>query len=160
MQPFKEIEESYNNPDPWGYQSNRDDILRRDILIDISKRFGPYERCLDIGAGEGWITKMYPAKEIFGYELSHQAAARFPPNVNRATVIKGKYDLICATGVFYRHYDWRTFLNIIKTHASKHVLVSSIEDWEIPEVNKIGKVLYETRYKYRDWNQRTRMFEV
>lgn len=160
MQPFEEIERNYEQPDPWGYQTNEDDQKRKRTIIEVATFFGPYQRCLDIGAGEGWITKDYPAKELHGYEYSNNAAARFPETVKRVVVPIGKYDLVCATGVMYGHYNWPFFMQLIKDHSSKYVLVSSIDAWELPCVNDIGKEIYRTQYDYREWKQRTRMFKL
>jgi len=150
----------YSQPDPWGYQTNNHDINRKERLIMLANFFGPFERCLDIGAGEGWITKDYPAKEIHGYEKSDLAAARFPPNVGRPIPIVGKYDLVCATGVFYAHYPWDIFLGLVKEHASKYVLVSSIRDWEVECVEQIGTEIARQEYPYREFIQCTRVFRV
>lgn len=160
MQAFEEIEKSYNTPDPWGYKTNPLDARRKAILTGIAGFHGPYEKCLDIGAGEGWITEAYPAKILHGLEVSNQAAARFPENVKRVVVPEGKYDLICATGIFYGHYNWPFFLQLIKEHASKHVLVSSIASWELKQVDGIGKEIFRAEYVYNVDKQRTRIFEV
>lgn len=158
MQSFKEIEDSYEKPDPWGYQSNAEDEKRKRVLIAVATLFGPFERCLDIGAGEGWVTQHYPAKQIHGYELSNKAASRFPSNVQRVVVPTGKYDLICATGIFYGHYNWPFFIQLIKNHASKYLLISSIDSWEIKEVETLGREMFRAEYPYREWKQRTRIF--
>lgn len=160
MQPISEIEQSYNTVDPWQYQSNPDDINRKKILCGLSERFGPYERVLDIGAGEGWITSGYSGKNKHGLEVSNQAASRFPSNVKRVIVPEGKYDLVCATGIFYGHYNIPFFLKLIKECASRHILVSSIAAWEHKCVNDLGKEIHRQEYPYREWTQRTRIFEV
>lgn len=160
MQPKEEIESFYSKPDPWDYQKTEADIKRREKLVRLAGLHGPYERCLDIGAGEGWITQLYPAKIVHGFEISDQAAARFPQNVKRVLQPEGKYDLICATGVFYGHYDWRLFMEFIKNHGSRIVLVSSMAHGELPCVDTIGKCLHDERYPYRHTEQRTRIFEV
>lgn len=149
-----------SKPDPWGYQTNRCDIFRKAKLLAVSYRFGPYKRCLDIGAGEGWITADYPADEIYGYEFSDTAAARFPANVKRVIEPEGKYDLITCTGIFYAHYDWYPLMQLVLNHASKHVIVSSIKQWEITEVNDIGRELHYEEFPYREFDQRLRVFQV
>lgn len=160
MQPIDEIEKSYKAEDPWHYKTTPDDINRKKKLIDLASKFGPYERALDIGAGEGWITQDLPAKEIHGYEVSDNAASRFPENVKRVLAPQGKYDLILATGIFYGHYNWQLFMEFIRNHASKHILVSSMVPGEHVCVNEIGKVIHQEEFKYRHCNQRTRMFQV
>ena len=169
MQPFEEIEKQYEQEDPWGYKTNPSDLQRRKILWGISFAYGEgdgfdkfigFKRCLDIGAGEGWITQGYPALEVCGLEISNQAAERFPNNVKRVVAPEGDYDLVCATGIFYPHYNWPFFMELIQRHASNIVIVSSIEDWEHECVNKIGEELFRATYPYREYKQRTRVFRV
>jgi hypothetical protein len=160
MQTKEEIEREYGTQDPWGYQQNPDDLLRKRILTSLSEIFGPYQRCLDLGAGEGWITQDYCAVQAHGYELSDAAAGRFPPRVLRVHDPVGDYDLVCATGVMYGHYDWKRFMQLIRQHASQHVLVSSIKDWEVPDVNGIGHEIFRCEFPYREYHQLTRVFEV
>lgn len=160
-QSIEEIEASYNTPDPWQYKNNPDDLNRRARLHSVAKQFGPYRRVLDIGAGEGWITEGYPGIEcIHGYEVSNQAAERFPKNVIHVPTPFGKYDLVACTGIFYGHYNWEFFFQMVKNHACKHVLVSSVEPWELSIVDAIGKEIHREVFKYRDWNQRLRLFQV
>lgn len=163
----EELEKQQEKPDCWGYQSNVEDIRRRNILTSIASAYstnnpisGYYVRMLDIGAHEGWITTSYQAWERFGYEISDNAAARFPPDVKRCLVPDRKYDLITATGVMYGHYDYKLFLDIIKNHSCDIVIVSSIEDWEVKEVDSIGEEVFRAVYKYREFKQRTRVFKV
>lgn len=42
IQSNEEIEEHYNIPDPWGYQSNPDDIFRKQRILEACKAFVPY----------------------------------------------------------------------------------------------------------------------
>lgn len=160
MQPKDEIEKQYEIPDPWEYQKTPDDLNRKRILTMTVKIFGPYERLLDIGAGEGWITQDYPVPVLHGYELSNNASKRFPSNVKRIDIPDGSYDIVTCTGIFYPHYDWLGFMDIIYEHASKHVLVSSIKAWEHPCVDRIGNCIHEEEYKYREYVQRMRLFQV
>lgn len=160
MQPKEEIEKHYEKPDPWGYQKSPSDANRKRILTMALKIFGPYEKLLDIGAGEGWLTKDYPAKILHGFEISDRAAARMPANVKRVLVPEGMYDIITCTGIFYPHYDWRFFQDMVNRHASKHVLVSSIKSWEHPCVDLIGEVVHAEEFKYNEHIQRMRLFKV
>jgi len=160
MQPKQEIEDSYKTPDPWQYQTTPDDVLRKNYLLGIVNLFGPYHRALDIGAGEGWITQDLPAKSIFGYEISDNAAARFPANVSRVLVPEGKYDLVIATGVMYGHYDWVGFLRILNEHSSRIIITSNIKPWEVnfpPSV--VGTPVFEAEFPYREWQQKVRVWK-
>lgn len=160
MMTFQNDEKRYQTPDPWGYQTNPDDIKRKEIILkcltDLDKCF---HRALDIGAGEGWITKDLPAWEIFGLEESDTAAARFPQNVIRVEKPQGMYDLIIATGVLYGHYDWRRLLNYIMCHASGIVLTCHLEKVEVPEVARIPNQIYETKFSYRGEVEKLRIYD-
>ena len=160
MQSIVELNQWYSNKDPWGYKTNPDDAIRRDHLVRVASTFGPFERLLDIGAGEGWLTQFYPATHKFGYEVSDAAANRFPDSVVRVLNPTGKYDLITCTGIFYAQYDWQTLLKMAKTCAQHCVLVSSIKDWEVPAVNLIGQEVHREEFKYREYTQLLRMFKV
>lgn len=167
MQPFNEIEQHYEKPDPWGYKNSADDHRRRELITNIAALFGqfeagvhPFRRALDIGAGEGWVTSMLPAGELHGYELSNNAAARFPPAVKRVSPPEGKYDLVTACGVWYPHYNWPHFQQLVRAHASNIVLVSGIADWFHPSVNDIGKEVFRAEFPYPAGKQRILVFEV
>lgn len=160
MQPFKEIDEAYLKPDPWSYQSSEEDKKRKDIIIDrICNLDIEFERALDVGCGEAWISKDLPAKEIFGYECSDNAASRFPDNVKRVLKPEGDYDLIVATGVMYYHYDWKTFLSIIRNHASNIFVTSNIKDWQIKELQEFEpNLIHEEEFPYNEHKQHLRIY--
>lgn len=165
MQPISEIEKSYENPDPWGYKTNPDDIYRRRVIrfaamMHISHDKAFFERALDIGAGEGWITEYLPAFERHGFEVSEQAASRFPEGVVRAKPPTGKYDLVVGTGIWYRHYDLALFMNLIKEHASDKVLICGVRDWFDSSINHIGKELFRGEFNYYAGTQQLRVFQV
>jgi trans-aconitate methyltransferase len=155
MQSKAELEDWYQDKDPWGYKTNPDDQKRKEkILAAIPKK--KYKRALDIGAGEGFITKDLPAAEIHAIEVSDKAAKRLPRNVKRVKQPEGKYDLILATGVLYKQYDYETMLKWIKDHASGVVVTCNIKDWEIPLDLGESK---DTTFKYRDYEQMLRVFK-
>lgn len=158
MQSKSEIETWWSTPDAWGYQTNSDDKLRKEIILEVLSSFGQFKKALDIGAGEGWITSDLPADKIYGIEISDNAAARFPKNVVRITEPKGKYDLIICTGMLYQHYDYRTFQGWIEDHAEDIVLTSSIKEWEMNELPK-EKQIHVQEFKYRDYTQILRVFK-
>lgn len=154
MQSKQELDTWYSKQDPWSYKDNPHDIRRKEIILSHLK--GEYKRALDIGAGEGWLTKDLPAKEIHGIEVSDVAASRFPENVKRVHKPEGKYDLIIATGVFYDQYDYKQMHQWILDHASGLVLTSNIKSWERPLPKK---PFFEDEYEYRDYTQHL-IFEV
>jgi SAM-dependent methyltransferase len=173
MQPPDEIEFSYTKEDPWGFKTNPDDQIRKNKIIQICKRFAPtdsnyiFERALDLGCGEGWITADLPAMRIFGYELSKQAKARFPKNVVEEDIPNGLYDLVLATGVLYQHYDYKLFMHLIKNHAGLTLVTCNIKAWECDEIKSPEimsnafklKQIYAEEFPYREYVQKLRVFE-
>ena len=153
----KEIEKWYEQQDPWLYETTEDDKLRKAKIL--SHCDGHYKRALDIGAGEGFITRDLPSKVIHAYEISDNASSRLPDNVSRVTELKGKYDLIIATGVMYKHYDWWSFIDIIKNHASGKVIISSIKDWEVSEIKELGEPIYTEEFPYREYIQTLKIYD-
>lgn len=149
----KDLDEFYSKTDPWGYQDNSDDKFRKQAILDALSPFAPFKRALDIGAGEGWITKDLPAKKLEAYELSDLAAARMPNNIKRVTEPSGKYDLIIATGVFYEQYDHQAMLKLIEDHASDIVLTCNIKEWEINPLPS-GRIIHCLEFPYRTYTQR------
>ena len=41
----------------WAYKTTADDAFRKEKIINVLKEFGPFNRALDIGAGEGYVTE-------------------------------------------------------------------------------------------------------
>lgn len=158
MQSQAELDIFYLNNDPWGFANNPEDLKRKlEILAQIKWR---YKRALDLGCGEGWITKDINADEIHGYELSTLAARRCPENVHIITQPFGKYDLILACGIMYKHYDWKKFIEIIKKHATDTIITCNIASWEVEEVAGLGKQVFMKEFPYREYTQRLRVFEA
>ena len=105
MQSKEELEEWYKTPDPWAYQITEDDAKRKEIILEMLPY--NYQRALDIGCGEGFITANLPAADIHGIEISDTAASRFPWNVKRVLEPVGVYDLVITTGTLYHQSSIR-----------------------------------------------------
>lgn len=154
-----EIEKFYDTPDPWGYQDNPSDLLRKTKILEALKPYKPlYEKSLDIGCGEGWITKDLPAAKKYGIELSDNASQRFPTDVIRIHEPNGKYDLIIATGVMYEHYDHKQFIDWIKKHASGIVLLCNIKEWEVG-TDVLGSPVYSEEFPYREFTETLKVYD-
>lgn len=149
----EDLEQFYKQEDPWDYQTTEDDQKRKDIILSYLK---PAKRALDIGCGEGWITKDLPAKEIHGIELSDNAASRFPENVIRVSEPEGDYDLITAMGVMYKEYDNDLFHKWILDHASGLVLTCNIKGLEI---NYLPDPITEFEFPYREYIEVLRIYD-
>lgn len=103
MQTKEELDNWYRYPDPWAYETTQDDLDRKQKIIDLlSTR---YQRAIDIGCGEGFVTRDLPAIEIHGIEISDLAASRLPWNVKRVHEPEGIYDLVMTTGTLYTQYN-------------------------------------------------------
>lgn len=154
------LEEFYLASDPWGVEESSDDKIRKQFILAALKRYPEkFFKALDIGCGEGFITKDLPANRKYGIEISDNAASRLPLGVHRIEKPKGQYDLVVATGVLYKQYDWEQFHLWIKTHACKVVLTCSIKDWEVNNLPE-DKIVYMTTFPYRDYQQILRVYEV
>jgi SAM-dependent methyltransferase len=80
MQTPNQIEDWYRDHDPWGYETNPDDIRRRSILLSELPR-GQYQRVLDIGCGEGFVTHSLPGNEVLGIDVSLNALSLMQRNL-------------------------------------------------------------------------------
>lgn len=157
MQSKQELDDWYATADPWGYESNPDDLERKKRIIQVLKPH-TYNRALDIGCGEGWITKHLPATEIHGLELSKKARDRIPFPVIGITNPVGMYDLVIATGVLYKQYDWRQMLDWIQEHSNGTILISGIKDWLV-DLSELGEPVSVEEFKYREFVQEMRLYE-
>lgn len=154
MQSKQDLEHWYSKNDPWQYESNSEDLKRKTRILSHLKN--TYKRALDIGAGEGFITRDLPAKTIHAIEISDKAASRLPKPIERVHEPQGKYDLIIATGVFYDQYDWKKMHQWIMQHAIGTVLTSNIKSWEhqLPQ-----KPIFEETYTYREYEQHLCLYD-
>jgi trans-aconitate methyltransferase len=149
----------YLKEDPWGYRSTPDDAHRKLTILQTLQPYAPFQRALDIGCGEGYITEDLPAASIDGIEISDKAAARLASNIRRVQVPDGRYDLVITTGTLYREYDHVLIASWIRASASRLVLVSGIKDWLLPY--SFGTALTQCNFSYRDTlHQELTLYEV
>lgn len=161
MQTKQEIEEWYKKPDPWEYQTTPADLKRKaEVIMALQEvnKFEIYNRALDIGCGEGFVTESLPANEIHGIEVSDLASSRFPNNVIRVHEPQGKYDLVTTMGTMYIQYDNQQFKTWIEQSATRHILIAGIKSWLIDY--NFGKVIFEKEFEYRQYTQRIAIYEV
>ena len=157
------MNDHYQTPDPWGYKSNLHDIHRRDRILEVLEDFAPFCKALDIGCGEGWITKELPSRTTVGFDISEVALQRVPNSIRKTcspAEIIGQFDLVTATGVLYRHYEPAPLLRLIKRVASHIILTCHITRIEIRDINIIGKQIYEETFPYRNSTETLRVFKV
>ena len=156
------LEWKYETEDPWGYKTNPDDLCRKERILYYADMLGPFDAVLDIGAGEGWITTDLPAKNIYGYEISDNAAARFPGNVERYLETDGllKCDLVIATGVLYRYYDWENLIELMGLSATRIIITCHISKAEITLDHFAIFQRYFEVFPYRGKTETLRVYNV
>lgn len=164
MRGKERLERFYRKKDPWGYESNPDDQRRKkEILSVIPQGVArcPFLRALDIGAGEGWITKDLPAYDIYGYDLSEKAMSRFPEKVIpvKAEDINICFDLIIATGVLYKQYDYKWIIDRINNCADKMVVLCNIKSWERGIELLKGEPTFYKEFPYREYTEVLRVYD-
>jgi len=162
-QRFEDIENFYSIEDPWGFKSNPDDLKRKQIIIDTAKQYCQqilnkklYDNALELGAGEGWITKDLPSKEKYGYEISSLAKSRWPQTVKEFQQ-QMKYDLIIAPGVLYEQYDYEKFHEIMLNNSNGIVMTISIKNWE---KNYLTNPIYEIEFVYREFLENLKVYDM
>lgn len=156
MQSKEELENWYRFPDPWAYKTTQDDLDRKEKIISMLPI--RYQRAIDIGCGEGFVSHDLPATEIHGIEMSDLAAARLPWNVKRVTEPEGVYDLVMTTGTLYAQYNHEQIVNWIKRCSCRHILIGGIKDWLMPY--SFGNVISRTEFPYRQYIQSVILYEV
>jgi|TARA_R110000803_G_scaffold37598_13_gene81125 hypothetical protein len=162
MQTLKQLEEWYDREDPWGYKVHPDDTYRKNFYLAVLEDVGPmFSRALDLGAGEGWITKDLPAVERHALELSDIAASRLPEGVDRVESVDTDYDLVLATGVLYAQYDHVGMDSLIRSASSEShgtiVFVAGIKDWLKPY--NYGRLITEYELLYREYDHVIKVWE-
>ena len=160
MKTIEELESQYNNLDPWQYETNPDDIYRKKFYLTVLSDLNSdnWKRALDIGAGEGFITRDLPADEIHAIESSDQAASRLPENVKRVYEPQGKYDLIICTGTLYEPYDHKKIYNNIIKSSCNTILIGGICDWIIPY--SFGTLIKSFKFPYRKYISCLNVYEI
>jgi SAM-dependent methyltransferase len=157
MQTKEELELWYQNSDPWAYKITKDDLDRRHKICKILESYLPYERALDIGCGEGFVTEHIRANVIHGIEISDKAAKRFSSKITRVHEPDGKYDLVTTTGTMYPQYNHQQIYDWVMNSAARIILIAGIKDWLIPY--KYGKILYREEFTYREYVQQVTVYE-
>ena len=61
IQSSDDLDKWYGQADPWGYESNPDDLKRKALLLS-ELPVKDYQRVLDIGCGHGFITRDLPGR--------------------------------------------------------------------------------------------------
>lgn len=165
IQKKEELEKWHDKEDPWGYNDNKDDAARKEILLaEIPNK--NYGNVLDIGCGQGFITKDLPGQKVYGVDISQSAidfANKLSENNDRFIYKQGsifeidklfdvKFDLVIITGVLYPQYiDQSTnliYMLIDKILKEDGIFISvHIDEWyksQFPYL-KIKQLYYDYR---------------
>lgn len=172
LQSVESLEEFYEKPDPWDYENNQDDISRRALLLSVLPK-NLYEKVLDIGCGDGFVTSQLPGKEILGIDISanaiQHATKKKLPNTQYVQCslfdlpragLKSPYDLIIITGVLYPQYIGASealVYTIIDDllQSEGHLVCCHIEEWYR------GRFPYMTLHReYYPYREYTHVLEV
>lgn len=172
LQPKSELEAWHKAVDPWGYETHPDDIARKLLLLAELPVRG-YEAVLDIGCGQGFVTRDLPGRSIIGVDVSEEAI-RFANESATDRVQyrcgdlfglkslgdQGRFDLIIITGVLYPQYIGNAhnlvYYIIDQLLTIGGVLVSvHVNEWYAARFPYI--LLKERCYGYRQYQHR---FEV
>lgn len=172
IQKKEELEQWHNYEDPWGYNSNADDLVRKDILLNEIPDI-EYKKVLDIGCGQGFITRDLPGKIVYGVDIS-QSAIDFANKITNDRVqfkqgsifeidklFEIKFDLIIITGVLYSQYIGKSssliYLLIDKILEDDGILISvHINEWYSSQFPYLKvKQLY---YDYREYTHNLEIY--
>jgi predicted TPR repeat methyltransferase len=153
LQSKSDIDNWHEKADPWGYEASPDDLMRKEILLSEVPS-GRYERVLDIGCGQGFITRDLPGESILGVDISeaaiNHAKQTAAPHISYLAsdlfnlprhLGAQQFDLVVITGVMYPQYigHGSELVKMIVDSLLKRggVLVSvHISDW------------YRSRFRY------------
>lgn len=173
IQKKEELEKWHDKEDPWGYNDSRDDKNRKAILLDeLPKR--SFRNVLDIGCGQGFITKDLPGERVYGVDISQSAvdfANKLSEGDARLSYHQGdifqidrlfdlKFDMIIITGVLYPQYIGKAssliYLLIDKILEKDGILVSvHIDEWYTSQFPYL-----KTRQLYYEYRQYTHNLEI
>ena len=172
MQNLEDLERWYSQVDPWGYESNPDDRKRVEMLLS-ELPCGPYRRVLDIGCGEGFVTRKLPGDKVLGIDVSKAAVDRARLNesdrlkfmqcslFDAASLPGAPFDLVIITGVLYDQYIGRSLPVIYRIVddllADDGILVSiHIDAWYRARFPYL--MLKECVYPYREYVHRLEVY--
>lgn len=172
LQPIEDLEGFYQQSDPWQYETTPDDQKRKEIILsEIPEK--KYNHVLDIGCGQGFITRDLPGKHLLGVDISANAIQQAKLYENERInfiqsslfelphKLKDKYDLILITGVLYPQYIGNShsliYSIINKLLLDEGILVCChIDEWYQARFPFLMLEYY--LFEYRKYNQRLEVY--
>ena len=172
LQKLTELEKWHRKDDPWEYEKCPDDAKRKSVLLsEIPQRH--FSNVLDIGCGQGFVTRDLPGDRVTGVDVSQEAIRKaksfeterlhflhsslfdLPRNLS------GTYDLIIICGVLYPQYIGKSHSLIYQIIegllAPSGLLVSvHIDEWYSARFPLLMTRQYF--YEYRDYTHRLEIY--
>jgi 2-polyprenyl-3-methyl-5-hydroxy-6-metoxy-1,4-benzoquinol methylase len=172
IQTRESIEAWHSSKDPWNYNTNSYDLLRRDMLLSELPEI-QFKNVLDIGCGQGFITKQIVADNVTGIDISHKAIEYAQENYEGQvkflqgsifdvhTTFENKFDLIIITGVLYQQYigDASNLIYVLIDQILEdegHLVSVHINEWNICRFPYLRTK--EIIYPYRDYNHKLEVY--
>ena len=173
IQRLDEIEKWHQTEDPWRYENCKDDLLRKDILLS---ELPPqkYSRVLDIGCGQGFVTRDLPGDRIIGVDISLEAIKHAKQYENDKIsfltasifelnqLLSEIFDLIIITGVLYQHYlgnSLRLIYLVIDQLLSRNGILASVHINTWYQARFPYPLISEYYYDYRSYIHRLEIYE-
>jgi SAM-dependent methyltransferase len=172
LQALDALEAWHESADPWQYESHPDDAKRRDILLSELPR-ADYPRVLDIGCGQGFVTRMLPGRSVLGIDVSAGAIAHAKAFADERLdflecglleaprKLDRQFELVVITGVLYPQYIGNSlqvvYRIVDRLLAPGGVLASvHIDAWYRARFPYL--MLREHRYPYREYVHRLEIY--
>ena len=179
LQSKNELDEFWAKPDPWEYETTSDDEVRVARLLSVLPH-REYERTLDVGCGNGFLTHRLPGREVVGVDIS-EAAVEWArrrvadrPDAERFTfapasvfdldpAAHGTFDLIVITGVLYPQYIGNAFTvvtELVRAIARPMGILASVQiDQWFPHRFPFTSLAISVD-AYREYTHRLEVFEI
>lgn len=169
LQSLDELEKCWEESDPWEYENNPSDLNRRAMLLSVLPK-KQYNKILDIGCGDGFITARLPGKEIIAIDISKKAIQQAKKKNKDFAHIKfhaysifdlptlkwdQSFDLIVVTGVLYGQYIAQgkmlayTIIDNLLIPGG-HLVSCHIDEWYNSRFPY--STLYRGYYSYREYS--------
>lgn len=173
IQSVTKLDQWYSTADPWGYEHHPDDQKRKKLLLgELPEK--EYRSVLDIGCGNGFITRYLPGENVTGVDLSEEAIryARLHQVQNQRYLVGSvfnlvpllsgfTFDLIVITGVLYPQYvghaNSLVYLIIDQLLENGGIIASvHIDEWATARFPYL--LLKSTIYDYRQFLHRMEIY--
>lgn len=172
LQSIDDLEKWHRKNDPWQYNDNPEDKKRKLILLSqLPQR--EYKNVLDIGCGQGFITKDLPGRRVVGVDVSKNAI-KYAKKIKKKglsfitasifdlnNIFKQRFDLIVITGVLYRQYigdSHNLIYLIIDNLLEKDGVLVSVHHDEWCQAKFPYLMPKQSYYDYRDFVHRLEVY--